>query len=53
MKKPSRKLIVQRETVRMLQTLDNRHLAHVVGGDDNVVGIETHKDCPAQAGQKS
>jgi hypothetical protein len=53
MKKTSRKLIVPRETIRVLQALDNRYLARVVGGDDNLVGIESHKDCPAQAGLKS
>jgi hypothetical protein len=53
MKKTTRKLIVPRETVRVLQALDNRHLARIVGGDADVMGIESHADCPAQAGLKS
>jgi hypothetical protein len=51
MKKTTRRLIVPRETVRVLQALDNRHLPHVVGGDSNVVGIESARDCPAHAAQ--
>ncbi len=51
MKKRTRKLIVPRETVRVLQALDNRHLERVVGGDTNVAGIETARDCPARAAQ--
>jgi len=48
MKKTTRKLIVRRATI---QVLHDRHLVRVGGGDaDAMVGIESHKDCPARAG---
>lgn len=48
MKKAIRKLIVRREIVRVFEALDNRDLARVVGGDDDVL-VESHKTCPAAA----
>jgi len=47
MKKTTRKLIVCRETI---QVLHDRDLVRVGGGDADVLGIESHKDCPAWAG---
>jgi len=48
MKKPTRKLVLRRETIQALRALDNLDLARAVGGDDARL-IESARICPAPA----